>query len=454
MVEQERKNRRIVHQLERKSNILVQTTFAELGIEAAKDNLNLASDKITLATFKQSPSATINLVFHHHPFSGEHTAQLLNSIAPFGRRGRDSILDDLRMPARAKKDAKLGKVIKGSEYLSLHTRHLQDPQVGPFYESFIAQHLKVWIDCLGSNASLDVFSQLQRVRFIDSVKAFASQFFLEWKEVLPSEKDEKIRIHRIGITAFIYYQQGRPFVRYLSDKIPVRKGQSERVTFDTLPLEQRRKHFDLFLEQLSEEEQEKFALADAVGRKGRVLVDLKSKQVFSQKYYFGSAKVDFVDDRRIKIKDDKGTAVEVVPNKDIGGGCYDWKAVHYEFSSNYLAASRYPVIAWRRDDNGQRCFLSQKEAKPYLRKLGFLEARRGDVKMGEVMVSYFSPHITGEWKQRFPLKPLEEGKIDEFEQPMMGGQMPIWVAFMGHGESLLSEENFFGKLERHMVSAV
>lgn len=459
MVEREQQEERTAAVPETITRVLKETTLAELEVDTSYDNLNLASDKLSLAAFKEVGTGNIiNIGFLHHPCAGEHFAQLLNSIAPFGGGGKDNILNDLRMPTRAKKDAKLGKVIKDSEYLSLHTRHLQDPQAGPFYKSFIAQHLKVWIDCLGSDASLDVFSQLQRVRFIDSVKAFTSQFFLEWKEVLPSEKDEKIRIYHISLTAFIYYQQGEPFVRYLSDKIPVKEGQSKMVTFDTLPVEQRRKHLDLFLEQLSEEEQGKFALADAVGREGRVLVDLKSKQVFPQKYYFGSAKVDFVDDRRIKIKDDKGTAVEVVPNKDIGGGRYDWKAVGYEFSSNYLAASRYPVIAWRKGENGQRQFLSQKEVRSYLRQLGksgMVEAKKGDVKVGEAVVASFSPHIITQWKKRFPLKPLEKGKTDKFEQKMMGGQMPVWVAFMGHGEQLLSDNNpFFPKLEERIASAL
>lgn len=442
MVERQSLGRETVRIAEGNVRILGKTTFKEMEIESPKDNLNLASDKITLAVLGNA-----RLAFSHHPFSGEHTVQLLDSIAPFGSGGRAGILEDLRMPVMARRAIRLGS--KNSENAYLHRRHLQDPEVGPLYQSFIDQHLDAWIKNLKNNASWDVFYKLQRVRFVTNIQNYISCLFAEWKEIL-SEGEEASKVFYHTMTALDDYKDGKRFVSFLGTKVNL----PNRESFHLLPLEQRRELINTFLEQLTEEEKKEFGIAHVINREELMLVDVNSKQVWHGKYSVGSAKLDFVDEECIEIKDDEGTVVGVVPNKDVGRGSFDWKAINYTFSPKYLSTALYPTIAWEKNENGERRFLSQSEVKPYLRQLGFPEAKRGDVNLGEIEALYFSKDVTKDWEKRMPLKPLREND-GNFKQRMMGAQMPVWVRVAHHSAQLLSDDNpFFRKLEERMNATV
>jgi len=447
MVERESVERKAPQ--ERRVRIIGETTFTGLGIESPLDNLNLASDKLTLAVgMGRRPSSTVNLVFDHHPFAGEHFAQLLG-IAPSGSGGRLGILADLNMPVNAKSQLEEG--VEKSENIRLHIRHLNDPRIGPSYKRFVDQNLESWRKALENDASWEIFEELQRVTFIESLQDFTTQVLQKWKE-MPWGND-----YSLPVTAFSYYQKGKRFTSFLKDKIKIhlsKYGREEEWAYHRLASEQKAMILHEFIEQLSPEEIEAFALAYIVDGNRRVLVDLNSREVSRSMDAATSTKVDFVEQECVRIRDDKGTIVEAIPYRDIGLGRFDWKARHYEFSPQYLSTSLYPTIAWERNENGSRRFLTQREARPYLRQLGIPEANKGDVKIGEIMAAYFSSNVTGNWKKKMPLKPMGRERYG-FEQSMMGAQLPLWVAVEHHGAELLSDNNpFSGKIEDRINSAL
>lgn len=453
MVERERREREDVL-------ILGETSFKEMGIELPIDRLNLAGDRLTLAVV-----GNIRFAFDHHPFSGEHFAQFLESIAPSKGRGRSGILADLRMPLDAKRELE-EQGLETSFNIRLHSRHLEDSQVGPLYKKFVDQNLDSWYTALNNDASLGVFEDLKRVTFIKSLQDFAPYVFQEWEESLKKSVSlfaVQNSAFLLSLTALKFYQEGKPFKEFLfkeffKDKVSLPlKGDSYDRTYYYMQPERQKKLLYNFLEQLYNKEREEFVAIHLTNHEGRVLVDLNSKQVW-QGRHSSFATIDLVDDRRIEIKDDDGTAFEVMPSSDIVGGRFGWKVSRYKFSPRYLSTALYPVIAWEKDENGERRFLSQDEANPYLRSLGLTKTKRGDVTLGEVMVTYFSPDTVGHWKREIPLKPPEEFKDSpqgDFEQPMMGGQMPVWVALGDHSLQLFSEKNgVISKLEARMASAL
>lgn len=421
--------------------VLGETTFEEMGIKPENDPLNLASDRVTLAI-----SGNTRLAFVDHPFSAEHFAQLLGSIAPFGSRGRLGILADLVMPVNAKMDLERG--VRDSVDIRRHKRHLGDPRIGHIYDGFVDQNLDSWDMALENYASSDVFDQLQRITFIKSLQDFTPQVFQKWKEMSLEH------VEPLSVSALLFYQKGKRFMSFIRDKIPSEKCERyERFAYYSLPSVEKVKILGGFLEQLTDKEKEEFAIEHVVNREKQTLVDLEGKQVFSQKDFADSARIGFVDEDRIKIEDDEGTAVEVVPSGD------NWKVVSYKFSPNYRANSLYPFIAWEIDENGQRQFLRQSEVQSCLEGLNLQglgsKAKRSDVKLGEVEVASFSPEITEKWKKKLPLALLDGRPPDDFEQPMMGAQMSVWVSMLHHGAQLLSDDNpFFPKLEKRIASAL
>ena len=443
MVERER----VLHSQEQMPRVL-ETTLAKLGVDTSFDKHSLAQDNFTLGV-KKVGEGTVFVGRLNHPFASMHFAQLLNNVSPFGDQNIGGIIADVELPIRARRDYANGKNTETSNFIRLHERHLNDPRVGPPYIRFEDDHVLPWLRALGFSNGWQVFERLQRIRFINSKEEVTSALSLEWQEILANikERQNERRIFEIGNRAFRAPYQRRKFLG--------------------LSLEERVERIDSFLNKLDIQKKQKFAVALSLERR-QILVDLGTHRIRSNTSNLydriGKGEVKFANNGRdvvisdkieTRVRDKIKTKVVITPTGYNSEG-FSWKVIKYQFPEGYEKSSLYPTIVWKRDANGNRSFLTQQEAIPYVAELGLPEGERGDVKLGEIGVAYFSRDIIKNWPDRMTLKPLEgfKGREDDFEQPMRGAQMPAWVAIERHKAELLrSETSPLAIIEKNLALA-
>lgn len=436
MVERERQDA-TARVSESNIHVLELKNLAELGIDTSFDSLNLAADKLTLGV-KKVGEDTVFIGRLNHPFAGMHLAQFFNSVSPFGDQKIGGIIADVELPIRARRDYADDKNTETSGFIWLHERHLNDPRVGPPYIRFEDDHVLPWLRALNFSNGWQVFDRLQRIRFINSKEELTFALSLEWQEILTNIKEGQnaYRIYEIGDTAFRTPDQWREF--------------------RDLSLEEQAERIDSFLNKLDVQKKQEFAVALFLKRR-QILVDLGTHRIRSNRDNswdrIGKGEVKFADNGRdVVISDDKGTKVVITPTGQ-NSDRFSWRVIEYQFPDNYDKSGLCPVIAWKKDENGKREFLTQKEVMPFVREFGLEEGGQGDVKLGEIAVAYFARDIIKDWPAKMTLKPLSGVKRsyreDDFEQPMRGGQMPAWVGVEQHKAELLkSETSLLALLER------
>jgi len=423
MVERER----VLHSQEQMPRVL-ETTLAELGVDTSFDNLNLAEDKFTLGV-KQVREDTVFAGLLEHPFAGGHFAQALNNASPFADQNLRGIIDDVDLPIRAERDYKAEKDATSSHSIFLHEKHLNDPRVGPPYKRFANDHVHSWLRALGSNSGLRVFETLGRIRFINGKEDLRKEFFSEDGSVRKSLKDSDV----VGINYYFTY-----FIpQYYHERfIDFRKNNNLRGE------EFVRSFLGLLTTQA---EQEKFAIAYFTNKE-QIVADLETHRFIRHNVgnQSGKVKVKFDSNGRdVVVENYTGTKVVLTPSGK-NSEKFSWRILDYQFSRDYLRRCLYPVIAWRKDENGKRQFLTQKEAVPYVLELGLPEGEQADTKLGEITVASFARHIIKDWPTKMKLAPLA-GVIkrinrDDFEQEMGGAQMPGWVGIERHKNELLRSD--------------
>ena len=424
---------------------VLETTFAELGVDTSSDNLGLASDRFTLGV-KKDGKDTVFVGLLKHPLAGGHFAQLLNSVSPFPDQNAWGIIDDINLPILAERAYQKGLDRFTSEPIRLHERHLEDPRVGPHYIRFAEDHVDAWLKALKSNTGLRVFETLQRIRFIDSTEDIRKELFSE-----DGSSRQSLKV-LIDVVAFARYRDGgisRALSQYdhgrfmdLWENKNLRGKELAQAFLDTLT---------------TKAEQEKFAIAYFKSR-GQIIADLESHRIIKDKLIGRSGKVKVKFDgngRNVMVSNNTGTKVVISPTEH-NSARFNWKVIDYQFSKGYIRRSLYPAIAWKKDENGKRTFLTQKEAMLYVREFGLEEREQGDVKLGEIGVGYFSRDIIGKWPAKMTLKPLDgaHSRGDYFEQPMRGAQMPAWVGIERHKDELLrSETSLLAIIESNLALA-
>lgn len=437
MVEKESIERISVPVTESNTRALEQTTLAGLGIDTSFDTLNLAGDGFRLGV-KKVGGDTVFVGLLKHPLAGVHFAQFLNSVAPFRDQDRYGIEADVDLPIRAGDDYQLGKDKTTSKFIRLHERHLGDPRVGPTYIRFIQDHVDPWLMALKFDTGEEVFDRLQKIRFINSAEDVRKELFSEDGNIINSLKDSKVLLDMKFVLQILEHNR---FNRRSENVL----GKSD-------------KEIEAVLGSLTKEDQKEFAMSYFVYRKRQILVDLDTHRIMSDKNNAndrtGKGKVRFVDNsRNVLITDKKGTSVVIRPTGQ-NSERFSWKVIKYQFPENYVESGLYPVIAWKRDGNGTRSFLTQKEAMFLIEELDLPERGKGDTKLGEIVVAYFTRDIIEKWPARMKLAPLEETtsrRGDDFEQPMRGGQMPAWVAVEQHiGHLLKSETSPLAIMEKRL----
>lgn len=441
MVEKERQRGRTAYVPETSTPVLKETTLAELGVDTSFDNLNLAPDRFTLGV-KKVGEETVYVGLLNHGLAGGHFAQFLNNVSPFADQDLRGIIDDINLPILAEHDYREGKDKTTSEFIRLHERHRDDPRVGPTYIRFAEDHADSWLMALEFGNGWEVFDIAQRTKFINSredKEEVRRQLFSEDGNILEDINDPDAR-SRLMLTIKRYDIVG--FKEFCKDK-----GLKEDDYYSFKP----------FLETLSEKtDQEKFAFVYFTSLYRQIFVFLDSHRVISDENDPTNRirqDMKFADNSRdVVISDGKGTKAVLTPTGQ-SSDRFSWKAIEYQFPEGYEESSRYPVIAWKKDGNGTRTFLTQQEAMPLVKEFGLEKGEQGDTKLGEITVASFARHIIKDWEPKMTLKPLEGDKRrfrrDDFEQPMRGAQMPAWVGIERHKEQLLkSETSVLAVLER------
>lgn len=419
---------------ETKFQVLEQTTLKELGIDPYYDSLNLAADSITLGVNKDGEITTY-FAFLDHPLAEEHFVSYLNILAPFWQ-ARQGIVDDISLPILANRDIADGKNESTSGYVQLHREHWDDPRVGPPYKRFAEDHARAWLGALNKNISSQVFECLQRIRFVSSGRALQREFFSDDLDI--DNISSKDLLNRINALKDLRGDNANLIPEDFLDQ-----GDKETVA-DTL-------------KRLFREEEEEFAVqffmyARGKNPKGGIIVDLEKHSIrsFENDYpdTVGEVRVEFAENGRDVIISDgnQNTRVVVSPAWE-GSKKFSWKVKEYNFPEIYLENSLFPFIAWRKDQEGKRMFLTQKEAIPFIERLGLPHGKKGDTKLGEIAVGIFSPEITQRWEKEMTLSTLGDRYVP---QEMRGGNIAGWVAIERHARQLLrSETSILAALENY-----
>ncbi|GEM_PF-4658985 len=399
-------------------------SLVDLGIEVGVDKLNLGQDPFTF--FSYVDPETGNQRFFatlHHPFAGEHLSQFLSNVAPNKFGGKEDARDDMLMPTQGAKNS--GKGLEGEETHSerLHRIHKEDPQIGEPYQRLLdSLVLPHFLKAFYHESADSVFTTTQNMAFIRSRKDFFTRYFEECGGAFAEVDEEKLNaISYTALYRFSNIDEENSFMHFFKAQ-PEFDDKKRSVwayeQFHKLPLSVRGGLLELFLQTLTEQDRMEFALSHMVGYSlNGILVDLETHQIVTGD--LKEARIRFIDDETVEVSNINGTRITLKPNDNKGFGHVDWKAISYQFPPDYFINALSALIAWEKNESGDRRFLDQAEVNPILRKL-FKYSRWADVKMGQALAAYFSPQVTKDWP---PTMTLRGGK---YPQEMGAAQMLLW----------------------------
>lgn len=396
-------------------------TLLDLGFELGVDKLNLGNDPVT--SFRRvDPESGGQWFFvaHHHPFAGEHLSQFLSNVAPNKVGDKYDVRDDFIVPQTARKIS-ASNVGGEEEYPQRLDRiHSRDPQIGALYQELTNSPVLPRFRRAFHHSSGDsVFATLRDMAFIRSKEELYGRFFEEcdraFEEVDEDKMEDILYTARYGWAAAGFFE---PFFKtqpeyqnggdYIGDQINIQ------------PPDVKSRLLKEFLGGLDQQWRERFALSHNVKNSywnNGVIVDLETKEMVAGSLH--DARLRFIDDETVEVSNLHGASALVRPNRDVDFGHVEWKATQYRFPPDYFTDALFPLVAWAKDANGGRRFLSQDEANPIMRKV-FQYSRWADVRMGRALAAYFSPQVTKEWPSSMTLK---EGQRP---QKMAAAQMLIW----------------------------
>lgn len=435
------------------------TTPKELGIEIERDErLALNREPFQqMVSFKDPRSGdVVYLASFHHPFSGFHFSQLLNAVAHF-KSGPDGlkggILNDFDMPPPG-----FSTIIQ--DYPRLRRIHEEDPEVGISYKKFVKERLEPWTANLRNEISDPIFRQLERLRILndESINFVFSNLLSSLKEDVSTEP-----IRKMDILSNIFYRLGggdlhTAFIKFLQEQPETQKRESRKDGgFDTLKhgyfphnnvddITYLSRLMPRFLEQLDVPLRRELLVFMGIGRGDSTIVSVRDQKAWNKKKDIA---LSFVDGPRLELSDQNGTSIEVSLQQDqaLNSSYLDYYVSKYNFPQETLQDALYPIIAWAKNENGERRFISQEELETFKPLIDLDYAQQADVYLGRVLLADFSPDLTDEWKNTIP---LEHGR---YPQEMMPAQVAVWVSLDSskypHAQQLLSHPNV-QKLEAHM----
>lgn len=446
---------------EREVRILPPLPLESFVTKIRRDKLGLFNEEATLGVSRNPDTHDIvYFCFLNHPFVGMHLSQTLEFVAPYPSRDpgdsglhgyKGGIIGDLEMPYNAVRPK--SKYSSESRSTYLHRIHSEDPAIGTIYNEFVINHGKVWLQALGNNHFDRLFTHLAGLTIAD--KPYLRQSFAQVQNMLI--RSDYANYYNL-VDAVLQYRNGRPFMDFVKEQLTPNENSSlakSRQKHNWL----RREFFGLyrvgswegarvairtFLERLDANEQEEFALAKEVAWRKKTVFNITDREIVtpeSMKRGKQNMRVRILDSTTFALADHDGTSVTIQAIMD-SDGRWDWHVIDYDFSDDYRLTGLYPLIAWEKNREGKRRFVSQSEIAVCLPSYLPSYFQRGDVVLGKVLAMYASPAIVASWQDGLPLK------YSDRIQKMMGAQMVLWGALPNHASQLLSEENWlFSALE-------
>lgn len=426
--------------------MVIESTLDDLRIRNYRDKFNLAKDKLSLAKVDHPESGeTFYLGLVHHPLSGTHFSQVLNTVAPY-RSNVPAIIADF-------KEAKLAhrKALQGDRSGSYLDRvHREDPDVGTAYIEFFDNHLNRWKRALRNRQFNPLFDTLECIRFTYSTDGLVDQFAAQWR----LESAEGLAGHRetktYDLASVLLGTKSKDFANYLRGKPDFFKGvrkpidlNDERVLGRFKRLRNRNESYNFvygYVQQLSEEELRQLALKHIVDSMHTMLVDLGREEAVSPDGR--PTEFSFVDRETVWVRD-SGEGVLLRSRMDERGN-FDWRVLDYELTE---AAGHYvlPLWAWGKNSQRERRFLTQPEAIKALTRAGLGKYHYlADVMAGRVVGTSFMLHLTSEWEGRIPLTTRKGEKTRK--NTISGTQVGSWVSMSDHANQLL-KFHYYRELE-------
>lgn len=115
----------------------------------------------------------------------------------------------------------------------------------------------------------------------------------------------------------------------------------------------------------------------------------------------------------------------------------EWKITKEVLPRSYTSNAMQPLLAWKKQSNGSRIFLSQQEAMTYVSGDPILNKfKNPDVLLGRCVIGYHSADITQSFKGHKMKLRKQAGA-----QYMAAAQMPVWLSLPQHAPRLLADIN-------------
>lgn len=427
--------------------MVIESTLDDLRIRNDRDKFNLAKDKLSLAKVDHPESGeTFYLGLVHHPLSGTHFSQVLNTVAPY-RSNVQAIIFDFNQAKLAHRKALEGD--KSGSYLD--RVHREDPDVRAAYIEFFDNHLSRWKRALRNRQFDPLFDTLESLRFTYSIDVlidqFAAQRRLEVAEGLAGQSEPGA----FNLMSIVLGTKPKDFVDYLRTKPDFSRGLREPMDLDdegVLDRFNRLGNWDNrlynfiygYVQELSEEELRQLALKHIVDSRHTVLVDLGRKQAMIPSSR--PTELSFIDRERVWVRD-SGCGVLLRSSMDERGN-FDWRVLDYEL----VEATGYyvlPLWAWGKNNQGERRFLTQPEALKALTRAGLGRYHYlADVMVGRVVSTAFMLQLTFDWEGRISLTTSKDKKTRK--NNISGAQVGSWVSMSDHANQLL-KFHYYRELE-------
>jgi len=427
------------------------TTLGRLGVLDERQEVRGLLDANLLCARSQQQGSAAYIAFLDKSFRGNGLAELLDGVAPFGSGGRFGAEADFKMPQRALAQA-------GSDYeMSLHHDHKTDPVIGRAYQEFVLNHNERWLKAL----DIDPFEFIHdSVGFIDSDEVSARTFAERVEELKVLSQQRLDPEETVNAPALAHYgrallmEEGRhKFGDYLYQRLePGEEAPADWGKWsDYFKLSPQRQVSLLreYLSQLGKADQQEFAINYLLEDHNILIDPRKGKVWFTQGLTWVRGIAITVVDKttvliRKKVKDREEEATVTLETGESSKEEMEWEIKEVQRSN--ILEEMYGALAWERDSEGKRRFLSQEELLAMIPQ-DFEKLSQADVALGRVLAAYLSPNVTSRWPKLMQLP----HRSTTAKQRMMGAQVPVWVSLDEHSSQLLSDENpLFGHIEEYI----
>jgi hypothetical protein len=424
----------------------VETTLRDLYIRDARDSLNLSRQPFLLSsTVNPNTQETIYLGLLPHLLAGTHFTDVLNLVTP-NKSNVDAIVGDFNEAKRSHRKV-VGQAENGTY---LDTIHRGSDRIGPTFIDFYHNHMNRWKRALVNTEYDDLFNTRHNLIFTYNNPAFLDQLIDQWRFFYSGDSNAKF-MWDSDISSNLEGYREPHFLAFLRSHSDFQKGYRGNVQeFDDPRTQRRFDHIhsrrDLdrrnfyyeFSELLSQEELRKlmaYKLTERVFGVNSTLVDLHNQEIVAG----SEASVDFTFESHslIRLRADSSEILVRATLETKSG--FKNEILEYDLAKP-KGHVIYPLVAWGNKE-GQRRFLSQAEALPYLTQVGLGGYHyQADVVAGRLLMALYWPSVTRRWPTEIALQKPDGTPTKK--QEIGGAQAGVWLSLPEHASQILAVPSF------------